>query len=108
MSKLEDLKPGLRLAGVIPGQNVSVIAVQSHGADAIELTYKTAEGDLGERCSTSPHYRLALVCVDPRGREFDVVRYLENPFAGFDAGNFDVTGHRGKWETTWAQGREPF
>ena len=49
MSKLEDLQPGLHLAGVIPGQNVSVIAVQPHGADAIELTYKTAEGDLGQR-----------------------------------------------------------
>jgi hypothetical protein len=39
VSKLEDLQPGLRLAGVIPGQNVSVIAVQPHGSDAIELTY---------------------------------------------------------------------
>lgn len=38
MSKLEDLHPGLRLARVIPGQNVSVIAVQPHGDDAIELT----------------------------------------------------------------------
>lgn len=36
MSKLEDLHPGLQLAGVIPGQNVSVIAVQPHGGDAIE------------------------------------------------------------------------
>ena len=25
-----------------------------------------------------------------------------------DAGDFDVTGHRGKWATTWARGREPF
>src|SRR3954454_16389317 len=49
MSKLEDLQPGLRLAGVIPGQTVSVIAVQPHGLDAIELTYKTAEGQLGQR-----------------------------------------------------------
>ena len=49
MSKLEDLQPGLRLAGVIPGQTVAVIAVQPHGADAVELTYKTAEGDLGQR-----------------------------------------------------------
>jgi superfamily II DNA or RNA helicase len=55
-----------------------------------------------------PRYRLALVRVDPRGPEHDEVRYLENPFAGFDAGDFDATGHRGKWETTWAQGREPF
>ena len=49
MSKLEDLQPGLRLAGVIPGQNVAVIAVQPHGTDAVELTYKTAEGGLGQR-----------------------------------------------------------
>lgn len=47
--KLEDLQAGLRLAGVIPGQNVAVIAVQSHGSDAVELTYKTAEGELGQR-----------------------------------------------------------
>ena len=58
--------------------------------------------------NSAPRYRLALVRVDPRGPEHDEVRYLENPFAGFDAGDFDATGHRGKWETTWAQGREPF
>jgi len=34
---------------VIPGQNVSVIAVQPHGVDAIELTFKTADGDLAQR-----------------------------------------------------------
>ncbi|HWH45118.1 MAG TPA: hypothetical protein VNT32_10335 [Thermoleophilaceae bacterium] len=49
VSKLEDLQPGLHLAGVIPGQRVSVIAVRPHGPDAIELTYKTAEGVLGQR-----------------------------------------------------------
>jgi len=49
VSKLEDLQPGLRLAGVIPGQNVAVIAVLPHGADAMELTYKTADGQLGQR-----------------------------------------------------------
>jgi superfamily II DNA or RNA helicase len=49
VTKLEDLRAGLRLAGVIPGQNVAVIAVQPHGNDAVELTYKTAEGELGQR-----------------------------------------------------------
>jgi hypothetical protein len=38
--------PVYRLAGVIPGQSVSVIAVQPHGAVAAELTYKTAEAKL--------------------------------------------------------------
>lgn len=34
---------------MIPGQNVSVIAVQPHGGDSVELTFKTATGDLGQR-----------------------------------------------------------
>ncbi len=34
---------------MIPGQAVSVIAVQPHGPDAVELTYKTADGSLGQR-----------------------------------------------------------
>jgi len=49
MAKLEDLKAGLRLAGVIPGQSVSVIAAVSHGPDVVELTYKTVDGNLGQR-----------------------------------------------------------
>ena len=58
--------------------------------------------------NSAPRYRLALVLVDPRGPEHDMVRYLENPFRGFDAGDFNVTGHRGDWNATWAAGKEPF
>jgi len=49
MAKLEDLKAGLRLAGVIPVSRCSVIAAVRHGADVVELTYKTADGNLGQR-----------------------------------------------------------
>ena len=41
---LEELKPGLRIDGLIPAEAVTVIAAQWHGADALELTYKTAAG----------------------------------------------------------------
>lgn len=58
--------------------------------------------------NSAPRYRLALVRVDPRGPTHDEVRYLESPFSGFDAGDFAATGHRGKWDETWAKGREPF
>jgi hypothetical protein len=58
--------------------------------------------------NSAPRYRLALVRVDPLGPEHDEVRYLQDPFAGFDAGDFDATGHRGRWETTWARSTEPF
>lgn len=58
--------------------------------------------------NSAPRYRLALVQVDPRGPEHDDVRYLENPFSGFDAGEFAASGHRGVWDETWARGRKPF
>jgi hypothetical protein len=70
VSRLEDLHPGLRLAGVIPGQNVAVIAVQPHGADAIELTYTTAEGDLGQRVLGSRR-RPKLVIARAEARPLD-------------------------------------
>jgi hypothetical protein len=67
MSKLEDLQPGLRLAGLIPGQNVAVIAVQPHGDDAVKLTYKTAEGELGDRVlGRDAEEKLAIVQLEAR------------------------------------------
>ncbi|MBX9363655.1 DEAD/DEAH box helicase [Streptomyces sp. WAC04114] len=46
---LEELKPGLRISGLIPAEAVTVIAAQWHGANAVELTYKTAGGGLDQR-----------------------------------------------------------
>ncbi len=47
--QLEELKPGLRINGLIPAEVVTVIAVQWHGSDALELTYKTTVGGLGQQ-----------------------------------------------------------
>lgn len=55
-----------------------------------------------------PRYRLALVRVDPRGAQYDEVRYLADPFATTDLGSFEATGIRGDWAKTWAQGSGPF
>src|SRR6476620_11932324 len=46
---LEELKTGLRIAGLIPAEVITVIAAQWHGVDALELTYKTAAGSLGQQ-----------------------------------------------------------
>lgn len=46
---LEELKPGLRLDGLIPAEVVTVVAVQWHGGNAVELTYKTTAGGLGQQ-----------------------------------------------------------
>ncbi len=55
-----------------------------------------------------PRYRLALVRVDPRGPNHDEVRYLDDPFASTELGDFEATGIRGDWNKTWAKGQGPF
>jgi len=55
-----------------------------------------------------PRYRLALVLVDSRGAQHDQVRYLDNPFATTDLGDFEATGIRGDWDKTWSKGTAPF
>ncbi len=47
-TRLEDLQAGLRLSGLLP-QPVLIVAVLSHGADAITVTYQDADGGLGQR-----------------------------------------------------------
>lgn len=58
--------------------------------------------------NAAPRYRLALVKVDPRGPAHDEVRYLDNPFASTDLGDFEATGVRGDWNKMWNKGTEPF
>lgn len=58
--------------------------------------------------NAAPRYRLALVKVDPRGAQHDEVRYLDDPFATTDLGDFDATGLRGDWAKQWAKGKAPF
>ncbi|GAA0966610.1 helicase-related protein [Actinocorallia libanotica] len=46
---LEELEQGMRIEGVVPSEVVTVLAAQWHGSDALELTYKTKAGALGQR-----------------------------------------------------------
>jgi superfamily II DNA or RNA helicase len=55
-----------------------------------------------------PRYRLALVKVDPRSPQHDQVRYLDNPFAATELGDFEATGIRGDWNKMWTKGTDPF
>ena len=62
MAKLEDLKQGATVRGVLPGQDVTVVSVQWYGTDAIELTYKDASGRVGNQLLfRSDEERLELV-----------------------------------------------
>jgi SNF2 family DNA or RNA helicase len=47
MAKLEELKPGASVRGVLPSALVTVVSVQWFGSDALELTYKEPTGRVG-------------------------------------------------------------
>ena len=47
MAKLEDLKPGLHIKGLVPQHSVAIVDVQWHGTSAVELFYKRADGQPG-------------------------------------------------------------
>ena len=44
MSQLEDLKPNAAVRGIVPDALVTVVSIQWFGSEALELTYKTADG----------------------------------------------------------------
>lgn len=58
--------------------------------------------------NAAPHYRLALVSVDPRGPEHDQVRYLADPFRDTSLGTFDAEGIRANWIKNWTKATVPF
>lgn len=68
--QLEELKPGLRINGLVPAEVVKVIAVQWHGADALELTYKSALVGLGQQVVFREDQDKFSI-AQSRGRAFD-------------------------------------
>jgi len=98
--------PGFDVLSQRDGEDPIRIEVKARIAGAED--FFVTHNEVLTALNSAPRYRLALVRVDPLGAKHDQVRYLENPFGRFDAGDFDATGHRGKWDTTWARGRAPF
>jgi superfamily II DNA or RNA helicase len=49
MAKLEELIKGKQLRGILPGQAVTIVAVEFCGSDALTLTYKSLDGKLNEQ-----------------------------------------------------------
>lgn len=48
-ARLEEIVPGSVVAGVVPGRNVTAVALSWHGTSAVTLTYREPDGRVGER-----------------------------------------------------------
>ena len=46
IGKLEDLTAGVVVTGIVPGDEVTVVAVSWHGQEAVTLTYQETSGQV--------------------------------------------------------------
>ncbi len=49
MARLEELKPGVQVTGILPQQTVTIVDATWHGTAAIEITYKRPDGNPGNQ-----------------------------------------------------------
>jgi len=62
MIRLEDIQPNAAVSGIVPNGHVTIVNVQWFGSEAIEITYKTTDGKLGnELIYRHDEQRLTLV-----------------------------------------------
>ena len=103
-----DIAGGTRLAGVVPNAVVTVVALHVHGPDSATLTYRTAEGGLGELLISAAD--LAAVAPAPTSRwSFDAdgglfrlasearrmrFAHLADPFAALDTSSIEPYPHQ--------------
>lgn len=103
-----DLSVGKRLTGVVAAGDVDVVAVMEHGETSATLTYRTAEGELGERLlSRTDLWRIQEAgdrrwSFDADGAAFRLASearrmkfaHLADPFAAVDTSNIDPYPHQ--------------
>lgn len=99
---------GKRLAGVVAEGDVSVVAIEMHGPASATLTYRTADGRLGERILTSADLdQISEVSerrwsFDADGAMFRLASearrmkwaHLADPFAAVDTSNIEPYPHQ--------------
>ncbi len=71
MISLEDLKPGVRLSGILPDQPVIVVDVSWHGSQAVTLIYKRADGQPHTRVLYRHDEENLQLAIDYQSRLFD-------------------------------------
>ncbi len=106
--ELSDIAAGMRLSGVVAGSDVTVVAAQVHGPVSATLTYRTADGLLGERLITAAdladireaaesHWSFdadgAMFKLASEARRMQMA-HLADPFAAVDTSNIDPYPHQ--------------
>ncbi len=69
--KLDEIKPGAVIAGILPQAPVTIIAIERLGAEALTVYYKTADGAVAERMLARADEADLAVAVTGRHWAFD-------------------------------------
>ena len=103
-----DITSGKRLAGVVADGDVAVVALEAHGETSATLTYRTADGKLGELILTLDDLA-GITEVSARRWTFDADgamfrlasearrmkwAHLSDPFAAVDTSNIEPYPHQ--------------
>ena len=103
-----DLVTGMRLSGVVADGDITVVAVDVHGAGSATLTYRTADGRLGERIISSDDLGKlsevserrwsfdadgAMFCLASEARRMQQA-HLADPFAAVDTSSIEPYPHQ--------------
>ncbi len=103
-----DISAGQRLSGVVAGGDVVVVAVEQHGPGSATVTYRTGDGQLGERILTAADLESVSEVADRRwtfdadGAAFRLASearrmkwaHLADPFAAVDTSNIEPYPHQ--------------
>jgi hypothetical protein len=84
MAKLEDLTPGTSFKGILPDALVTVVSVQWHGSEAIELTYQELDRLAGRRFTDLKPIDQPPCIAESGGfkNESEWVREFDHPYQG--------------------------
>ena len=108
MLEFDDLVTGMRLSGVVADGDITVVAVDVHGAGSATLTYRTADGRLGERIVSSDDLGKlsevserrwsfdadgAMFCLASEARRMQQA-HLADPFAAVDTSSIEPYPHQ--------------
>jgi superfamily II DNA or RNA helicase len=96
--------PGFDVRSLTPDGHWVFVEVKGRIRGAEDFSVTRNEVLYGKNAD---RYRLALVSVSPDGPAYDEVRYLIDPFKGFDFGDFAADGVRGDWTAMWTRGESP-
>jgi superfamily II DNA or RNA helicase len=108
MASLHELKPGLRVRGLVAGGDVTVITTEPHGENIVNVVYRDDNGSISDRLLTAEQLTAVAVATGQRwtfdadGSAFKLasearrieLAHLFDPYTALEASTIDPLPHQ--------------